>query len=82
MVCWELKMALDLKVYEVHDAGAWHQLCLWYPARRSDGGLTVNWGAAANDWDGVHLSFGGLLSCEQARSESAEGRSLLGRLAR
>ena len=77
LVCWKLQVAPDVKVYEVHDAGAWHQLCLWYPARRGDGGLTVNWGAAANDWDGVHLSFWGLLSCEQARCESAEGWSLL-----
>jgi hypothetical protein len=35
-----------------------------------------DWGAAAEDWDGVHMSFGGLLSSEQARYESPEGWSM------
>ena len=29
-----------------------------------------NWGAVAEEWDGVHLSFGGLLTTEQNRHES------------
>ncbi len=35
-----------------------------------------DWGAASVDWHGVHLSLGGLLSCEQGRCESAEGWSM------
>ena len=77
LACWKLQIAPDVKVYEVLGAEDWHQLCVQYPARRRDGGLTVNWGAAARDWDGVHLSLGGLLSGEQAGYESAVGWSLL-----
>ena len=36
-----------------------------------------NRGAAARDWDGVHLSFGGLLTAELARFESAKGWTML-----
>ena len=77
LACWKLQIAPDVKVYEVHGAEDWHQLCVRYPAKRRDGGLTVNWGSAARDWDGVHLSLGGLLSGEQAGCESAVGSSLL-----
>ena len=73
--CWELRVLSDVKVFEVHGAEDWHQLCLRYPARGRDNAgqdedrLVPDWGAAALDWDGVHLSFGGLLSCEQRRYE-------------
>ena len=59
----------------------WHQLCVRYPAKRRDGGLTVNWGSAARDWDGVHLSLGGLLSGEQARLRISSGMVAAGLLA-
>ena len=36
-----------------------------------------DWGAAAEDWDGVHVSLGGLLTTEQVRYESKGGVSML-----
>ena len=36
-----------------------------------------DWGAVSEDWDGVHLSIGGLLTAEQVRYESREGWSML-----
>ena len=36
-----------------------------------------DWGAAAEDWDGVHVSLGGLLTTEQVRYESTGGVSML-----
>ena len=75
--CWELEIQQDVRVYEVHGAESWHELCVSYPAvYKEDGLLVPDWGAAAEDWDGVHMSFGGLLSSEQARYESPEGWSM------
>ena len=39
--------------------------------------LTPNWAAVAEDWDGVHLTLGGLLTAEQVRVASASGWSML-----
>ena len=79
--CWELRIRQDVRVYEIHGPESWHELCVKYPAKgtdfegREDGRLTPDWGAAAEDWDGVHMSLGGLLSCEQTRYESPVGWS-------
>lgn len=39
--------------------------------------LTVDWEAAAKDWDGVHLTFGGLLTSDSVRIASSAGWSML-----
>ena len=81
--CWELQIQSDVKVYEIQGPEDWHELCLRYPAAgtnaqgRNDGRLTPDWGAAATDWNAVHLSFGGLLTSLQVKNESAEGWSML-----
>ena len=75
--CWGMRMPADVKVYELNGPEDWHRLCVAYPAHDfEDGRLVPDWGAASADWDGVHLSLGGLLSCEQNRRESAEGWSM------
>lgn len=74
---WLIRMPSDVKIYEINGAEDWRRLCVAYPAHDfEDGRLVPDWGAAAADWDGVHLSLGGLLSCEQGRVESAEGWSM------
>ncbi len=76
MQCWLMRMPADVKIYEIHGPEDWHRLCVAYPAHDSDDGrLVPDWGAASADWDAVHLSLGGLLSCEQSRVESSEGWS-------
>ena len=81
--CWELRVLSNVKIYGIRGAGSWHELCLRYPAKgpgsqgEQDGRLTPDWGAVAADWDGVHLSFGGLLTAEQVGNESPEGWSML-----
>ena len=42
-----------------------------------DDWLTPNWSAVAADWDGVHLTLGGLLTAEKVRVASAAGWSML-----
>ena len=39
--------------------------------------LSVDWEAAAKDWDGVHLTFGGLLTSDSVRVASSAGWSML-----
>ena len=75
--CWLMRMPADVKIYELNGPEDWHRLCVAYPAHDfEDGRLVPDWGAASGDWDGVHLSLGGLLSCDQRRVESAEGWSM------
>ena len=75
--CWGMRMPADVKVYELNGPQDWHRLCVAYSAHDfDDGRLVPDWGAASADWDGVHLSLGGLLSCEQRRVDSAEGWSM------
>lgn len=64
------------RVYEITSAGDWHALALAYgdpgthpgPDRNLlncggiDHGLAPTWSAVAGDYDGVHLTFAGLLS--------------------
>jgi hypothetical protein len=86
---WSLSAVPDARVYEITGPGAWHSLCLRYPARVGEAAnnlrakwpdpdrLTVDWRAAANDWDGVHLTFGGLLTSEQVPTSTPEGWSVM-----
>ena len=81
--CWSLAVTPAVRVYEIHGPKDWHDLCVSYPAKGGqDNGqdgewLVPDWGAAARDWDGVHLSLGGLLTAEQVRHESPAGWSKL-----
>jgi len=38
--------------------------------------LAPNWAAVAADWDGVHMTFGGLLTCDKVRAAAAAGWSM------
>ena len=75
---WSMRFPEDVRVFEIHGPSDWHNLCVRYPAKGTeDDRLVPNWGAVAEDWDGVHLSLGGLLTTEQNRYESAAGWSML-----
>ncbi len=75
---WSMRFLEDLRVFEVHGPWDWHDLCVRYPARGTeDDRLVPNWGAVSEEWDGVHLSFGGLLTAEQNRYESPAGWTML-----
>lgn len=70
LACWHLQIPRTARVYEITGPADWHRLCIRYPAHSPDGRLTPDWGRAAADWHGIHLTFGGLLSCEQHRYAS------------
>lgn len=70
---WSIRFLEEVRVFEIHGPADWHNLCVRYPAEDRQGRLVPNWGAVAEDWDGVHLSLGGLLTAEQNRYESPAG---------
>ena len=80
------RSARDASDPEASDGEGW---AVYPPARLSDEAddgefaadmdrwLTPNWSAVAEDWDGVRLTLGGLLTAEKARVASAAGWSML-----
>lgn len=58
------------RILQVDTAGDWHDVCWRYPAEVADESqpeglasrLAPAWAAVAEDWDGVRLSFAGLLA--------------------
>ena len=75
---WTMRFADDVRIFEIHGPDDWHNLCVRCPARGTeDDRLVPNWSAAADDWDGVHLSFGGMLTAELGRFRSDKGWTML-----
>ena len=75
---WSIRFLEEVRVFEIHGPADWYDLCVRYPAKDTeDARLVPNWGAVAEEWDGVHLSIGGLLTTEQHRHESAAGWTML-----
>ena len=72
---WSIRFLEEVRVFEIHGPADWYDLCVKYPAKYEEvrTRLVPNWGAVAEEWDGVHLSFGGLLTTEQNRHESVSG---------
>lgn len=72
---WQVEVSPSAHVYEVHEPHAWHRLCLAYPApsclaystSRPDALIEPDWQAVSQDWDGIHVSVGGLLTTERVR---------------
>lgn len=76
-----LAVSAAARVFEVDGPDAWHRLCVSYPAPEEGGlrgGLTVpDFGAAARDWNAVHLTLGGLMAADQVRVGGPAGRTEL-----
>jgi hypothetical protein len=72
---WRLEVLPAARVYEIHGPQDWQALCLAYPApsrlaypvETPAALIEPNWQAVAQDWDGIHLSTGGLLTTERVR---------------
>jgi hypothetical protein len=71
----------DARIFTINDPGDWHLLCATYPSTDEGGlfgGLLVpDYEKVAEHWDGVHISFGGLLASEQVQVNGLEGRTEL-----
>ena len=69
LATWSVRFGQSVRVREINHPADWHDLCLECPHRAPDGGLIPNWPEVAAAWDGVHVTLGGMLSCDQARYE-------------
>ncbi len=70
---WRLQVQSSARIYEIHGPQSWHALCLMYPTASTPAYplpaskvlIEPDWQAVARDWDGIHLSTGGLLTTER-----------------
>ena len=72
------------RVLEVSSPADWHALCVSFPRVNQDrtspagaGSLSPDWGRIVARWDGVHLTFAGLLTTPFVRYSSAAGTTML-----
>lgn len=72
------------RVLEVTSPADWHELCVSFPSVNKDrnspagaGSLSPDWGRVASRWDGVHLTFAGLLTTPFVRHNSEAGTTML-----
>jgi hypothetical protein len=72
---WNLVVADDARVFEVDGPLAWRWLCRRYPAQVARGEVLPDWTAVANDWAGVHVSVGGLVTAHGVAVGSASSWS-------
>lgn len=69
LASWQVRLGQNVRVREINHPADWHDFCLEFPHRARDGGLTPNWPEVADVWDGIHVTLGGILSCDQTRYE-------------
>ncbi|MDE2817450.1 MAG: hypothetical protein OXM03_09025 [Chloroflexota bacterium] len=72
------------RVLEGASPADWHKLCVSFPSVNKDrnspagaGSLSPDWSRVASRWDGVHLTFAGLLTTPFVRHSSAAGTTML-----
>lgn len=72
------------RVLEISSPTDWHALCVSFPSVNQDrnspakaGSLSPDWSRVASRWDGIHLTFMGLLTTPFVRHNSAAGSTML-----
>ena len=69
----------SVRVFEVNSPADWHDLCVAHPRidkwrdSPSEGTLVPDWRSVAQHWDGVRLSFAGILTVPFVRFTSTAG---------
>ena len=73
------------RVMEVSTPKDWHRLCVAFPRRNNEpytpldgeGTLSPDWSRLTEQWDGIHLTFAGLLTTPFVRYSTAAGATML-----
>lgn len=82
----DIEVSAEARVYEVNNAADWHELAARSPStvhRRGSGPPGIHddaapdWSAVARRWDGVHLTFAGLLAASFTPATTAAGTTTL-----
>ncbi len=78
------KIDASARVFEVSGPADWHALCASFPRINQHpnspagvGTLSPDWSHVATQWEGVHLTFMGLLTALFVRHSSAAGTTML-----
>ena len=69
LAAWQVRFDQYVRVWEINHPADWHTLCLEFPHHAPDGRLQPNWREVSEQWDGIHITLGGMLTCEQVRYE-------------
>ena len=77
LAAWSVQFPPDVRVFEIHSPADWHALCQAFPRHAPDGRLVPAWERVAQRWDGVHLSLGGMLSCDGVPVYNGEEWSMM-----
>src|SRR5262245_18179413 len=72
---WHQLVADEAVVFEVDGPLAWRWLCRRYPASAGRGEVLPDWDAVTADWDGIHVSIGGLVTAHGVAVGSASSWS-------
>lgn len=79
-----LRVSPEARIFEINGPRDWHHLCVRYGSTKeindrqgTTSELVPNWAAVAQDWEGVHLSFGGFLTATFVDQASSAGNSRL-----
>jgi hypothetical protein len=72
----QVRVAGEPMIFEVRRPMDWYRLCEVYP-RHDDGWLVPDWSKVRREWDGVHLTLGGLILGDQVEVTGPAGRSRL-----
>lgn len=77
LAIWKVNFHQEVRMKEINHPVDWHELCLEFPRKASDGRILPDWLQLADTWDGIHLTLGGMLSCEQSKYEQDGEWSML-----
>lgn len=67
----------DVRVFEIRTPADWRWLCEMFPGPVVDGWVTPGWEAAAEPFDGIHLTVEGLIRAQGVEIETERGRAKL-----
>ncbi|MDQ1468420.1 MAG: hypothetical protein QOH10_2835 [Actinomycetota bacterium] len=74
---WQLTPHRDARVFEIRRPADWRRLCEVYPGPIVDGYVVPDWEAAAEDFEGVHLTVEGLIRVQGVLIGTDRGHAML-----
>jgi hypothetical protein len=74
---WRLTPHPEARVFEIRTPTDWRWLCETFPGPFADGYIGPDWGGAAEQFDGVHLTVEGLIRTQGTEIETERGPAML-----
>jgi hypothetical protein len=74
---WRLTPHPEARVFEIRTPDDWQWLCETFPGPVADGRVMPGWEAAAEQFDGIHLTVEGLIRVQGLQIETNRGPAML-----